>query len=324
MNRRRSTPWIHRWSRPILAAIALIGASVTAYLTVIKLSGNSAACPTSGCEQVLASPYATVFGLPLTLFGFLAYASMGVMALSPLWINSETQKKLRPTVENWSWLFLFIGATAMTVFSSYLMYVLATKLQVPCTYCIGSALLSSSLFVITLLGRSWEDVGQLFFTGIVVAMVVLVGTLGVYANVDKPATAQKPGEVVLAPPQGQLPKPGIGWEVTTTSGEAEIELAKHLTKVGAKEYGAWWCPHCHEQKQMFGKEAHREINDIECADNPQDPRDQAEVCEAANIKGYPTWVINGKTLEGPQDLHVLANESGYQGPRNFRNLPKQP
>src|SRR4028119_1082341 len=82
--RRQSTPWIHRWSRPLIGAIAVLGALVTAYLTAVKLSGNSAACPTSGCEQVLSSPYATVFGLPLALFGCLAYTSMAIFALAPL------------------------------------------------------------------------------------------------------------------------------------------------------------------------------------------------------------------------------------------------
>ena len=76
MSRRNSIPWIHRRSRPIMAGIATVGAAVTAYLTAVKLTQGSAVCPTSGCDIVLSSPYATVFGLPLALFGFLAYASM--------------------------------------------------------------------------------------------------------------------------------------------------------------------------------------------------------------------------------------------------------
>ena len=76
MRRKRPIPWIHRWSRPLMAGIASVGAAVTAYLTITKLAGGSAACPTSGCNVVLSSPYATVFGLPLTLFGFLAYTSL--------------------------------------------------------------------------------------------------------------------------------------------------------------------------------------------------------------------------------------------------------
>jgi hypothetical protein len=31
------------------------------------------------------------------------------------------------------------------------------------------------------------------------------------------------------------PKPGVGWEMTTTSAKAEIALAQHLVKIGAAE-----------------------------------------------------------------------------------------
>lgn len=89
MSRRRSTPWIHRLSRPLIAAIAGCGALTTAYLTVVKLTQNPVACPTKSCDLVLASPYATIFGLPLALFGLLAYTSMVIFALAPLAVNSS-------------------------------------------------------------------------------------------------------------------------------------------------------------------------------------------------------------------------------------------
>ncbi|OYD88457.1 hypothetical protein CDG77_23750 [Nostoc sp. 'Peltigera membranacea cyanobiont' 213] len=38
-------------------------------------------------------------------------------------------------------------------------------------------------------------------------------------------------------PANDRPKTGVGWEITTTSGEAEIALAQHLANTGAKEYG---------------------------------------------------------------------------------------
>src|ERR687885_2460485 len=96
MSRRRSAPWIHRWSRQLIGAIAILGALLTAYLTVVKLTGNSVACTAgaatasaSSCNSVLSSPYATVFGLPLALFGCLAYASMAAFTLAPLAVNSQ-------------------------------------------------------------------------------------------------------------------------------------------------------------------------------------------------------------------------------------------
>ena len=34
-----------------------------------------------------------------------------------------------------------------------------------------------------------------------------------------------------------------------------MALARHLKKIGAACYTAWWCPHCQEQRESFGKEA---------------------------------------------------------------------
>jgi hypothetical protein len=48
MRRQRSLPWIHRYSRPIMAGIATIGAAITAYLTAVKLSQGVVTCPIAG------------------------------------------------------------------------------------------------------------------------------------------------------------------------------------------------------------------------------------------------------------------------------------
>ena len=314
MSRRRSAPWIHRWSRQLIGTIAIVGALLTAYLTVVKLTGNDVACTAeagaaaaAGCNSVLSSPYATVLGLPLTLLGCLAYISMATFSLSPLAVNSDQKKELRSKLEDWTWLLLFVGATAMTIFSGYLMYVLAFKLQAACPYCIGSALFSLSLLTLTLIGRSWEDIGQLIFIGLVVGMVTLISTLGVYAQT---------GKLIPIPIATSSPEPVVGWEITTTSGESEIALARHLTKVGVKEYGAYWCPHCYEQKQLFGKEAAKEINYIECT--PDGKNGKPQVCKDAGVKYFPSWQINGELTSGVKPLEELAKLTNYQGPRNFK------
>lgn len=323
MSRRRSIPWIHRWSRPAIGAIATVGAVLTAYLTITKLTGTEVGCAVGaaaeagGCNDVLNSVYATVFGLPLPLFGFLAYAGMTTFALVPLAVNRETSKDLRNQLEDWTWLFLLIGSTAMAVFSGYLMYVLAAKLQTACPYCIGSALFSLSLLLLTLFGREWEDVGQVVFTGIIVAMVTLVGTLAIYANVDGSTTAGDRNPIPTDFGSANLVA-GKGWDIATTSGPAEIALAEHLTAKGAKMYGAYWCPHCHEQKLLFGKEAFTKINYVECS--TPDGSGQLPVCTNAKIESYPTWEINGELEKGVESLDKLAELSGYQGQNNFKYL----
>ncbi len=306
--RRQETLWIHRWSRWIIGAIALVGAFGTAYLTVVKLMGGSATCPTGGCDRVLSSPYAMVFGIPLTIFGCLGYLSMATLSLAPLAINSSRQGDLRRKLEDWTWPLLFIGATAMVIFSGYLMYLLAFEIKAACLYCITSAIFAVSMLTLTLLGRRWADPGQLVFSGLIVGMVTLVGTLAVYAPINSPQVANAnsgvPGEA--GPP------------VTTTSGSAELQLAEYLTEIDAKMYGAWWCPHCHSQKQLFGAEAAQEIPYVECDPEGQNP--QASLCRSIpEIEGFPTWEVNGEFYGGAQPLSLLAEASGYTGPRDFQN-----
>ncbi|MBE9096803.1 vitamin K epoxide reductase family protein [Tychonema sp. LEGE 07203] len=300
MRRQRSMPWIHRYSRPLMAGIATIGAAITAYLTAVKLSQGTAVCPIEGCDIVLSSPYAYVFGLPLSLFGFLGYLSMIVFAVAPLLVNPSEQKSLRSKLESWTGLFLFAGSTAMTIFSGYLMYVLAVDIKAACIYCIVSALFAASLFVLALIGREWDDIGQLFFIGILVSMLVLISSLALYADVNNLGTARE-----------------TSMNTTTSSGTSEIALARHLKIVGAKMYGSFTCDRCQAQKESFGKEAAQIINYIEC--NPQGKNARRDLCEAAKIQGTPTWEINGKFYQGQKSLQELADLSGYQGTREFKN-----
>lgn len=304
MRRQRSQPWIHRYSRPIAAGIASIGAAITAYLTVVKLSNGTAVCPIEGCDIVLSSPYAYVFGFPLSLFGFLGYLSMIVFAVAPLLVNPAEQKSLRSKLESWTGIFLFAGSTAMTIFSGYLMYVLAVDIKAACIYCIASALFATSLFVLALIGREWDDIGQLFFIGILVSMLVLISSLALYADVNNLGTAKE-----------------TSMNTTTSSGTSEIALARHLKRVGAKMYGSFTCDHCQAQKESFGKEAARIINYIEC--NPQGKNARRDLCEAAKIQGTPTWEINGKFYPGQKSLQELADLSGYQGTREFKEISNQ-
>ncbi len=337
LRRRRNLPWIQRKSRFIIGSIAIVGFILTLYLTITKLAGGEVACSidavnsASGCGGVLDSAYAYPFnpaekkGPPLSLFGALAYLSMAIFALSPLFINPENQKELRQNLEKWTWWLLLAGSFAMAAFSGYLMYVLAFKLQTLCYYCIGSALFSLSLLILSIIGHDWEDMGQILFTGITVALITLVGALGVYANADNvvdnvinggTTIEVADGEPIPIPlPEGKA-EPPLGWEITTTSGEVEIALAKHLTSVGAVKYAAFWCPHCYEQKQLFGKEAFKEVNAIECAPEGKNP--QPKKCVDAKIRAFPTWIINGKLYEGTQTLDKLADLTGYTGDRNFK------
>ena len=65
-----------------LLALSSIGVLLTAYLTWTTLSGSPVqGCAVGGgCDTVLSSPWATLFGLPTSLWGLLGYAALAGVA----------------------------------------------------------------------------------------------------------------------------------------------------------------------------------------------------------------------------------------------------
>ena len=53
--------------------------------------------------------------------------------------------------------------------------------------------------------------------------------------------------------------------VTSESTKESIEFAKYLKDNGVVKYSAYWCPNCLNQSELFGKQAYRELNVVECA-----------------------------------------------------------
>ncbi len=53
-----------------MTVLALVGTAVATYLLAVRVLGEAPSCgPIKGCETVASSPYATVFGIPVALFG---------------------------------------------------------------------------------------------------------------------------------------------------------------------------------------------------------------------------------------------------------------
>lgn len=91
---------------------------------------------------------------------------------------------------------------------------------------------------------------------------------------------------------------------------AALGLANHLTAIGAQMFGAYWCPHCQEQKKAFG-DAFSAVDYVECDPGGENPRTQD--CLDNNIEAFPTWIINDEHHLGAHSLQELAELSGYEG-----------
>ncbi len=76
-------------------------------------------------------------------------------------------------------------------------------------------------------------------------------------------------------------------------------LAQCIKDSGAQFYGAFWCPHCQEQKKLFGSAA-KLLPYIECS--TLNGQGQLQICKDKKIEGYPTWELKDGTR--------LANENG--------------
>jgi uncharacterized membrane protein len=92
-------------------------------------------------------------------------------------------------------------------------------------------------------------------------------------------------------------------------------LARHLARSAAVFYGAYWCPHCREQKALFGPAAVL-LPYVEC--DPRGTNAQPERCRARGIRVYPTWELHGQLVEGVLTLRELAQRSGYEPPPSDR------
>ena len=100
---------------------------------------------------------------------------------------------------------------------------------------------------------------------------------------------------------------GASYYMKTLPGKYD-GLAQCLKDKGATFYGAFWCPHCQAQKEMFGNSA-KKLPYVECS-NP-DGKSQTQICIDKGIQSYPTWEFtDGSRLSGEQQPSVLAEKTG--------------
>lgn len=171
------------------------------------------------------------------------------------------------------------------VISVYLTLVSGFVIGAYCTYCLASLALMSAALLLTFRPAARVDTSRARLTGLAAAVVVAGlmhgSALGLFSENSKV-------------------DPGMR------------ALAEHLAVRGMKFYGASWCPHCQEQKALFGGAA-KFLPYIECAPHgPKAPR--ATECELREIRNYPTWTIDDRRIERVLSLDSLAKISAFQPP----------
>lgn len=266
----------------------------------------------TSCGNVLDSPYAFLPGtqIPLASLGLLAYTTVAFLALEPLLSRRSDDEQNR--------IMLTATTTTMGVFSVFLMTLLFGVMKQSCPYCLASATFSIILAKLCWLGGcvpsdrikqgiKWSTVG---------GSIAFIISLLIFVSNDTPETVYFAGQNISSDSkllaEGKSPPP-----IQSQSSDRAMNLANRLESLDAKMFGAYWCSHCYDQKERFGREAFRKISYIECSKEGIDS--QAKFCRENDVPGYPTWSIDGKLYPGEKDLdelEELVNEISKSGKNN--------
>jgi uncharacterized membrane protein len=255
----------------VVAALALVGVMLTLYLLLGRGEGL-VGCPVGGgCDLVQRSRWSSFFGIPLAGFGAVLY---GVILIAAFYVKTSSLRQI---------VVLLLSVMGLGI-SAYLSLVTWRELKVICPYCLVSLALIGTLAM-------YSAQRCAFSTSIWTGALGLILALGV-AGLMHYQHAER-GRIFAGPADPYLQG-----------------LATHLKTSGARFFGASWCPHCQEQKTLFGAAA-KYLPYVECS--PHGPRaPQATDCLAHNITGYPTWIVADKLYPKLLTVEQLARLSGYQ------------
>lgn len=130
---------LHSW---LIPALAFAGLGIALYLAYVEITKVAAVCgPVGECNIVQSSLYAFIFGIPVAVLGSLFYLGiLGVWLL--LRLAGTSWAKWTPT--------MFLGLTTLGVlFSIYLTALELLVIKAVCAWCLGSAVVTTLLFLIT-------------------------------------------------------------------------------------------------------------------------------------------------------------------------------
>ncbi|MDQ3131069.1 MAG: vitamin K epoxide reductase family protein [Acidobacteriota bacterium] len=128
---------------PLLAAIvALGGLADSIYLTVKHFTAGVVPCSIiDGCETVLTSSYAEMFGIPTAAFGIVAYLLAFLLAVPAAFGKRQI------------WMPFGILVSIMAVFTVWLLYLQANVIGAFCQFCLISAATTFTLLIIFIVSK---------------------------------------------------------------------------------------------------------------------------------------------------------------------------
>ena len=118
------------------AALAAVGAAISAYVLYARETGGTLVCSTGGCETVQSSPYAEVLGIPVAAVGLAGFLVLLVAGLS----RGELARLLHGTL-----------ALAAFFFGAYLLYVQVAVIDALCQWCLATDALLTTIAALALL-----------------------------------------------------------------------------------------------------------------------------------------------------------------------------
>jgi len=129
-----------------------------------------------------------------------------------------------------------------------------------------------------------------------------------------PSTSVAATMPAVKPVQSPQPKP-VSAKAASADAAPSVPpaaLAKCLAAKGVTMYGDFRCPHCADQKALFG-ESFKLVPYVECGTpgKPMTLANQAQACRDLGITKYPTWIFpDGERVANPQPLNALAEKAG--------------
>lgn len=252
-------------NRLILSGLSISGFIETSYLTISKLTSievSTSFCSGQSCSSVLQSPYSEI------PFIHLPISALAVFAYGVILYLTKSKDAFQDTESMNNSLLLFTS-TSIGIFSVYLMYILTSVIKESCPYCYLSAFLSISIALV-----SWNsklvsnNIKSTIITSTSALMtslfsIFLYYTTGSIIDINEVNASTAPIAQLSTEEIDKYAK-NIPPMIKKASSPDSLKLAERLKSLNTRMFGAYWCSHCNNQKQILGREAFEMIDYIEC------------------------------------------------------------